>query len=85
MQVLEDHQERLHLALAEEQALDGSSVRWRRWGGSRRSRRHLDRHVQQREERRQDGLERAVQRQELARHLLADLARVVARLDLNSP
>jgi hypothetical protein len=42
----------------------------------------LDRDVQEPEEGRQGGLEHPIQRQELADHLLPDLARIVAGLDL---
>ena len=42
----------------------------------------VDRHVEEPEQRREGGFERPVQGEQLARHLLADLACVVARLDL---
>ena len=42
----------------------------------------LDRNIQKPEKCRKRGLERAIQRQQLARELLADLPRLVSRLDL---
>jgi hypothetical protein len=42
----------------------------------------VDRHIEEPEQCREGGLERPVQGEEFARHLLADLARLIARLDL---
>ena len=83
VQVLEHQQERLDLALAQEQPLDPVE----RLLAALRGVQPLplgvvDRHVEEPEQRREGGLERPVQGEELARHLLADLARVIARLDL---
>ena len=63
--------------------MTASSVRCRRCGGIERLPLGvLDGHVEQRQEGRQGRLQGPVQREELAGHLLADLARVVALLDL---
>ena len=83
VQVLEDQQQRLHLALAQQQALDGLE-------GALAALRGievlpvpvLDRHVQEREEGRQGRPEGRIQGEELAGELLADLAPVVAVVDL---
>ena len=83
VQVLEDHQQRLHLALAQQQPLDrveGALAALRRvevLPG-----RVLDRHVEQREQRGQQGLERAVQAQHAPQHLGAHLPVVVPVADL---
>ena len=82
VEILEDHEQRLDLALPQEQPLDrlqGPLPALRRV--ERVPRGVLDGDVEQRQERRQERLQRAVQRQELARHLLADRPRVVALLD----
>ena len=82
VEILEDHQERLDLALSQEQPLDrlqGALPALRRV--ERVPRGILDGDVEQRQERRQERLQRAVQRQELAGHALADRPRVVALLD----
>src|SRR5205807_8869461 len=83
MKVLEHGDEWLHLALAEEKALD----RVQRslpplWRIEARPLLVLDGHVEECEQRRQCRLQCAVQRKQLARDFLADLAQVVAGLDL---
>ncbi len=85
MQVLEDQQQRLHLALAQQQplqrilraprALLGINVR----GGV------VALLLQQREQQRQGVHQRLVQRQQLGHDLLAPLASAVALLDLKVP
>ena len=83
VQVLEDHQQRLHLALPQQQALDRVE---RALAALRRVQvlpgRVLDRHVEQREQRGQQGLERAVQAQHAPQHLGAHLPVVVPVADL---
>ena len=82
VEVLEDHEQRLDLALPEQQPLDRlerALPALRRVEGVPRGILHGD--VQQRQERRQERLQRAVQHQELAGHALADRPRVVALLD----
>ena len=76
VQVLEDHEQRLLLALPEQEPLDGvegalpALGRIERLPGG-----VLDGHVEQGQQGRQGRLQRPIQRQELAGHLLADLAR----------
>jgi len=83
VKVLEDHDERLHVALAQQQALHcverSLTSLWRIEASPRFI---ADGHVEKREQRRQGSLQRAVQRQQLAGDLLADLPGVVAWLDL---
>ena len=82
MQILDYQQHRLHLALPQQQPLQrlqGLPPTLR--GIEPRPLRVLDRYVEKREEYGQRGLQRAVQRQELAGHLLAHLAAVVTGLD----
>jgi hypothetical protein len=56
VQVLEDHEQRLHLALAQQQALDGVERALAALGRVQvLPGRVLDRHVEQREQRRQQG------------------------------
>src|SRR5215813_2432639 len=83
VQVLEHHDERLDLALAQEQALDGierllPSLQWVEpvpgW--------LLHGDVEQRQQGRYAGRERRSERKHLPRDLLANLARFVAALDL---
>ena len=63
--------------------MSASSVRCRRWGGSSSPPGGvLDRHLQEGEEGRQRRLQPSVQRQDLSRHLLPHLPRVVPILDL---
>ena len=75
VQVLEDHEQRLHLALAQQEALDGVEGAL---APLRRIERLplgvLDGHVQERQQGRQGRLEGAVEREELAGDLLPDLA-----------
>ena len=76
VEVLEDDQQRLHLALPQQEPLhgvEGAPAALGRIEG--RPLRVIGRHVEQRQERRQAVLQRPVQRQELARHLLAHRAR----------
>ena len=83
VEVLEDDEQRLDLALAQEQTLDrlqGPLAALRRV--ERRPRGVVHRHVQQRQERGHGGLEGLVQRQELAGDLLADGPRIVLVLNL---
>ena len=73
VEVLEDDEQRLDLALAQQQTLDrleGPLTALRRV--ERRPRGVVHRHVQQRQERGHGGLEGLVQRQELTGDLLAD-------------
>ncbi len=75
MQVLEDHEERLHLALAEQEALDGVQGKLAAAGRiDRLPLGVLDGYVQERQQRGQGRLEGPVQREELAGYLLPDLA-----------
>ena len=83
MKILEDDEEGLDLALPEQKALDGvqgSVVALR--GLERLPPWILHRHVQEREERRDSGLEGRIERQHFAGQLLPDLPGIVARLDL---
>jgi hypothetical protein len=75
VQVFEHHEEGLLLALAQEEALDGvegSPAALRRIEGLPLS--VIDGHIEQRQQGGQDRLEGPIQREELAGHLLADLA-----------
>jgi hypothetical protein len=86
VEVLEDDEHGLDLALAQEEPLDrlqGPPAALRRV--ERRPRGVIDRHVQQRQKRGHGGLEGFVQRQELAGDLLADVPRIVLVLDLQVP
>ena len=83
VQVLEHQQQRLDLALTYEQPLDTvehllAALR----GVQALPLGIIDGHVEEPEKCRKAGLERTVQREQLARRLLPDLARVVAHLDL---
>ena len=72
VEVLEDDQQRLHLALPQQEPLHGVQGAPAALGRiERRPLRVVGRHVEQRQERRQAAFQRAVQRQELPRHLLA--------------
>src|SRR5215471_7185125 len=83
MQVLEDHEQRLDLALAEEQAFDGVERALAALLGIEiRPLLVLPRHVQEAENRRQEGAEPFVESEELPRDLFADLAMRVAVRDL---
>ena len=82
MQILEDQEQRLRLALARQEALtrvEAALPPLRRI--ERAERIVVGRHAEQRQERRQRGLQRSIERQQLARHLLADGRVGVARLD----
>ena len=75
VQVLEDHEERLPLALPEQEVLDGIEGALPALGGIERLPVGvLDGHVEQGQQGGQDRLEGAIQREELAGHLLANLA-----------
>ena len=79
VQVLEHQQQGLHLAFPQQHALEASSVRWRRCGGSRVQKRAVVRHsVQERQQGGESVLERLVERQHLAGDLGPDGARVIA-------
>ena len=83
MQVLEHQQQRLDLALPQEQPLDPverllAALR----GVEPLPLGVVDRHLEEPEQRREGGLQRSVQGEELSRHLLADLACFIAPLDL---
>jgi hypothetical protein len=83
VQVLEHEQERLDLALPQQQPLqrvEGEPAPLR--GVEPHPLRLVLAHVQERKEHRQGRLQRAVQRHELARHFFPDAPHVVARLDL---
>ncbi len=73
----------MHLALAQQQALDriegalAALGRVKRYPGS-----ILDRHVEESEERGQQRFERAVQAEHAPQHLVAHLAMIVAVADL---
>jgi len=83
VEVLEHEQERLDLALSQEQTLHGVQRPLAAPGRiERRPLRVLHRHIEQREDCRYRDLQRTVQRQQLASDLLPDLAVVVACLDL---
>jgi hypothetical protein len=83
MQILEYHQERLDLALSQEDSLDPVERLLATLGGVESLPvRVVDRNIEEPEQRREGGFECSVQREEPARHLLADLARFIARLDL---
>jgi hypothetical protein len=82
VEVLDDQQHGLDLALPEEQALDrvqSLPSTLRRIEGLPGL--VVDGDIEQRQERRQEGVQRAVQCQQLARHALADGPRVIALLD----
>ena len=82
MQIFEEHKQRLDLTFPEDQPFDRIqcplTALWRVQGVPRFV---IDGDIQQRQERRQQRLERAVQHQELAGHSFADLALVVAVMD----
>ena len=83
VEILEDDEERLDLALPEQETLHGvqrSVVALR--GLERLPPRILHRHVQEREEGRDSRLEGWIERQHLAGQLLPDLPGIVARIDL---
>ena len=82
MQVFEDHQQRLDLAFAQQQALhrlQGSPTALLRI--KQLPLRVVSRHLQQREQRRQTAFQRPVQGQSFPGHLLANRARAVAVLN----
>ena len=82
MEILEEDEQRLDLALPEQEPPDrvqGSLTALGQGQGLPCGIVHGD--VQQRQERRQERLQRPVQRQELAGDALADLPRAVALLD----
>ncbi len=73
VEVLEDHEERLDLALPEQEPLDGVERPLAALAGIERLPHGvLDGYIEERQQRRQDRLEGPIQRQELAGHLLAD-------------
>ena len=75
VQVLEDHEERLLLALPEQEALDGVEGALPALGGIERLPLGvLDGHVEQGQQGGQGRLQGSIQREELAGHLLANLA-----------
>src|SRR5713226_361996 len=83
VEIFEEDEERLHLALPEQEALDpvqSPLPALRR--GEPIPPRILHRDVQQRQQRREYELKLAIQRQYLARHLFPHLPRVVPPLDL---
>jgi hypothetical protein len=83
VQVLEDHHQRLHLTLPQEQTLDGVEGELAALGRVEGlPGRILDRHVEQRQQRGQQGLERAVQTQHPPQHLRAHLPVIVPLADL---
>ena len=83
VQVLEDHEQRLRLALAQQQALNAVERALAALGRVQvLPGRVFDRHVEQRQQRGQQGFERAVQAQHAAQHLGAHLPVVVPIADL---
>ena len=83
MQILEDHEQRLLAGFPKQQFFDSIEGVLAALAGLE----HLPRgvvhgQIEQRQQRRQRRLKRTVEREQLARHLLADLARVVSVLDL---
>jgi len=83
VQVLEDHHQRLDLALAQQQALDRVERLLAPLGRIEGvPGRLVHRHVEERQEGGHGGRERRGERQDLPRDLLPDLPRVVAALDL---
>jgi hypothetical protein len=83
VEVLQDDEQRLDLALADEEVLDRlQDPLTALWRVSRQPRGVVHRHVQQRQDCGHRGLKALVQRQELASDLLADSPRVVLVLDL---
>ena len=83
VQVLEDHQQRLHLTLPQQQTLDGVECELAALGRVEvLPGRILDRHVEERQQRGQQGLERAVQAQHPPQHLGAHLPVIVLVADL---
>jgi hypothetical protein len=75
VQVLEDEEEGLALALPEQEMLDGIECALPPLSGIERLPGGVvDGHIEQSEQGRQDRLERAIEREELPGHLLADLA-----------
>ena len=83
MQVLEDDEERLVLTLTEQQVLDRVEHALAALSGIERLPRSvLDLHVEQGQQGWQGRLQRAVQGEQLARHLLANLAMGLALVDL---
>ena len=82
MEILEEHEQRLDLALPEEELLDRVEGALPPLGpveGVPRGILHGD--VQQMQQRRQERLQRSIQHEELAGDALANHARVVALLD----
>jgi hypothetical protein len=82
LEIPEEQEEWLDLTLPEEEPLDsvqGPLPALRRVEGTPRG--IVDRAIQQRQERRQQRLQRPVQRHEFARHSFANLPLVVALLD----
>jgi hypothetical protein len=82
MKILEDQEQRLDLTFPEQQPLDGIESPLTALGRVERFPRCISgRYVQQGEQWSKHRLQRAVERQELARHPTANLAMVVMRLD----
>jgi hypothetical protein len=87
VQVLEDHEDRLRLALPEQEVLGGGlqGALPALGGIERLPGGVLDGHVEQGQQGGQGWLERPIQGEELAGHLLADLAVGLAIVDLGTP
>jgi hypothetical protein len=83
MEVLEDHEERLDLALPEQEALHGVQGPLATLQGLERLPPVIiHRHVQEREERREARLEGRIEREKLPGELLSDLPGIIAEVDL---
>jgi hypothetical protein len=83
VQVLEDHEERLHLGFAEEETFDRLQRPLPALGGVEvLPMGILDRHVQECQQRRQSRLQRTIQREKPSCHLLPDVPDRVAVGDL---
>jgi hypothetical protein len=82
VEIFEDHEQRLHLALSQQESLQRVQGLPATLGRiKRRPRGVVGRHVEQRQERRQAALQRAVQSQELPGQLLLHRARAVPVFD----
>ena len=82
MQILEDQKQRLNLTFPEQQPLNGVERSLTALSGIERFPRCISGgYVQQGEQWRQHGFQRAVEHQELTRHPIANLAMVVMTLD----